>query len=616
MLKRRFLPGLVVVLASSLAVLAYQDGYCPSYPAAERADFQRALDADLKYASYMKTLEPGKTVHAQTNAPIRNVVDQLVFTKMARDGVESSGLSTDAEFVRRIYVDLTGRIPTYDQARAFLTSATPDRSVLIEQLLNSPAYTDQLSHYFLDRFQVRLGQDAGFIGISARNNFYNYIRDFVQKDRPYNKVVQEMLTATGDPDEVAALPLLARQIENFYDSANQDFWDDFTDMATTEFLGFKTECISCHDGRRHLEKINLFLTPHTRRDFWRLSAFFSRTRVQYVNDDLAGYRPRLIFSNAKSGQYTAAIDPSHPGPRPSRSTANELPYFFISGQAPASEAWRDEFARLLTTDRQFARAAVNYLWAYMMGSGIVDPPNGWDLERIDPTVQLPEGWPLQNSQPELLDALTDAFIQSNYSTKAIIRLIAQSSTYQLSSVYPAGKWQDGYGRYYARYEARRMGPEQIFDSITTATKTEPSMSVPGLPDLFHYSNQLPHPYASTDWDTENFLENLGRGDYRTRRNLTRLPLIGLLDLLNRWTVQTRTQGFPDSYSPPTQLQGWMSEGLSDQEIIRRIFLATLTRYPTTQELEIITSKPNANRQIWLDGVQWALIQKSDFLFKH
>src|SRR2546426_1525501 len=265
---------LILLLGSAVTLLAGQDTYCPSYPSSERAFVERARDFDLRFALYGALPRNPDGSSAAVQPPAKNVIDEWIFRKMARDSVDVAPLTTDNEFLRRIYVDLIGRIPTFEQAQAFLSNGSPNkRTQLIEDFLASPGYVDQVAHWYLDRFQVRQGA-GGWISVSGRNNFYRYIRDFVEHDRPYNKVVQEMLTARGDSDVEAPLGMLTRSVDNYYDSPAQDFWDGFTDMATVQFLGFKTECISCHDGRRHLESINLFLTPHTRREFWRLSAFF------------------------------------------------------------------------------------------------------------------------------------------------------------------------------------------------------------------------------------------------------------------------------------------------------------------------------------------------------
>src|SRR6185295_4487373 len=107
------------------------------------------------------------------------------------------------------------------------------------------------------------------------------------------------------------------------------------DLSTTQFLGFHTSCVSCHNGRRHLEKINLYLAPVTRAQFWQLSAFFSRTRVRIVTDDPSAFKRHLIYSDQPSGGgYNGIVNPAAPGPRPARTGANAQPVYWFTGDAP------------------------------------------------------------------------------------------------------------------------------------------------------------------------------------------------------------------------------------------------------------------------------------------
>jgi hypothetical protein len=598
----------ILILLSGLAVA--QDNYCPRYPLAERISDQQALDADLLYASHVGATE------ASDIPPAKNAIDAGIFRKMAADGVDAAPLTTDTEFLRRIYVDLTGRIPTYEQAEAFLNDSSPNkRDALIDSLLSSPAFVDQFSHYFLERFQWRAGQ--GWISLPAAINFYNYIREFVARDRPFDAIAREIISASGDSDDVAPMAPLVRNVEDLNGNPRQDACDDITNMVTTQFLGIRSECISCHNGRGHLEKINLHLTAHTRREFWKLSAFFSRMRLQAVGDDNALFRPRLIITDSNLGLYNSAIDPAaRPGPRPSRDTAYEEPFYWLTGQGPSNGAWRSEFGRLLTSDRQFAKAAVNYLWAYFFASGIVDPPDGWDLDRTNPTATLPEGWVTQNTHPDVLDGLADHFIQNNYSIRSVVRLIVSSNTYQLSSRYPDGKWQDAFKRYFARHEARRMSAEQLLDSLGTATGTGFMMSVQGLPDILRYTNQLPYPNSSNDFSTETMLTSLGRGDFITRPALNKPSLYGILDFMNNYAVSSRTRSYVDRFSSVSRLSDWIAQGLSEETIVRRLFLATLTRTPTAEELSLALDRKQVDMRQWYSGLQWALVQKSDFVFNY
>jgi hypothetical protein len=584
-----------------------QDNTCPAYPTALRAADREALRAGADYASFVSDTERLGIVPTA-----KNFIDTGIFKKMSDDGIDAAPLSNDNEFVRRIYVDLTGRIPTYEQATAFLASTDPNkRAALIEELLASSAYVDQLSKWFLDRFQVR--PNGNQIGVPSAINFYNYIRDFVQSDRPYDGVVREMLTVRGDSDVEPPIAFLAKQQVN----PVQDTWDNTLNIVTTQFLGIRTECVSCHNGRGHLESINLDLTQHTRRDFWKMSAFFSRMRMRTVSDDNGGFRQRVIISNDTSvGQYTSAVDPSNPGARPSRDSANEAPYYWLTGKAPQSADWRREFAGMVTSDPQFAKASVNYIWAYFFGSGIVDPVDGWDLQRTDPNIPLPDGWPTQNSHPDVLNALADYFVQNNYSVKSVVRLIVNSNAYQLSSRYPDGKWQDAYKDYFARYEARRMTAEQLLDSLSAATGILSPMSVIGLPNVLQYTNQIPYPNATNDGGTEFVLSNLGRSDYNARIANSKPSLLGVLDFMNNYTIEVRTRAYSNRYSPQSRLSVWFAEGLSEPEIVQRMFMSTLTRPPTAAELDLALNRKSVDASTWFSGLQWALIQKSDFVFKY
>jgi hypothetical protein len=316
------------------------------------------------------------------------------------------------------------------------------------------------------------------------------------------------------------------------------------------------------------------------------------------------------------GLYNSAIDPANPGGRPSRDTANETPLYWLNGQAPTNEAWRSEFGRFLTADRQFAKATVNYLWTYFFGSGIVDPPDGWDLNRTDPGATLPEGWVTQNTHPEVLDALADHFIRNNYSIRSVVKLIVSSNTYQLSSRYADGKWQDAFKRYFARHEARRMSAEQLMDSLGTATGTGFMMPVQGLPDILRYTNQLPYPNSSNDFSTENMLNSLGRSDFISRPALNKPSLFGILDFMNNYAVSSRTRSYADRFTTASRLSEWIAQGLSEETIVRRIFLATLTRPPTADELRLALDRKQVDVRQWYSGLQWALVQKSDFVFNY
>jgi hypothetical protein len=335
------------------------------------------------------------------------------------------------------------------------------------------------------------------------------------------------------------------------------------------------------------------------------------------SDDVVGFRPRLILIDRDYGGYTGAVNPSNPGNRPARVGAQVEPEFILSGAKPRSGSWRQELGRIVTEDRQFARATVNHIWAQLFNHGIVDPPEAWDFERTDPTRPPPEGWPTQNSHPQLLEELADFFIRNNYQLKPLIRQIVASEAYQLSSRYE-GNWQPGYVRYFARHEARRLSAEQLYDSLVTATRTEQPMTVAGLSRTLLYANQLNDAAEpATDFRVTDFLNQTGRGNWLTIDRSEEPTILGLLFSMNESQVVMRTMGSStaavNSRNRVLQIDAMP---ISDEEAIRRMFLATLTRFPTGEEIAVVQRQKSGARAQWLSDLQWALLNKLDFTFNY
>jgi hypothetical protein len=599
----------------SLAVVSAlfgADPGCPAYPQAMRSGWQASRQLDLAFQAHAKS---SRARHADAIPhPRDSFIDQYLFDKMAADAVEPAPLATDQEFVRRVYLDLTGRIPSPEQVLTFLDDTKADkRSALISQLLNSPAYVDQFTHYFADKFKVtRANRNVGLMG---RNTFHQFIRDFVQSDRPYNQFITQLLTAKGDVDTSPGAQFWARNFADL-DGPLQDTWDNTTDVITTQLLGFKTECISCHNGRGYLDKINIWLTRKNRSDFWAMAAYLSRTNFLRWSDDALGYRPKMIVFDRSYGNYSGAL--TSPSTRPARTNANYDPVWIMSNEPAAGDDFRAELARTLTTDRQFAKATVNFLWAYFFRTGIVDPPDAWDLARVDPDRPPPEGWPMQNTHPELLDQLADHFVAHNYSIKELVRLITSSSVYQLSSRHE-GDWKPAYARYFARHSPRRLSPEAIYDSLVIATRTDALLTVFGWNQPVRYANQLPDPTEPAgDPHIGNLLAQFGRGDWLTIPSNNGPTLLGLLFSMNDAFVVSRTLANSNhgGILPSNRVLYIHTRATSDEDAISRMFLATLSRHPTADENAAVMSRRKNRREEWLSDLQWALLNKLDFLFNY
>ncbi|MFN8811609.1 MAG: DUF1549 domain-containing protein [Acidobacteriota bacterium] len=601
-------------LIALLAVgpLSAADPGCPRYPTALRTEQMELMELDRAFQQYGAEARKASVGSKPEQVTWANFVDQHLFTKMKEDGVTPAAKSTDEEFLRRVYLDVTGRIPAPEAAWEFLESSGADkRAKLIDQLLESPAYTDQLTTFWANKFKVTRSHES--IGTLGRNTFYEWLRKSIGEDRPYDSLVREMLGAAGEVDRVPGTQFFARHMD--VNGPIQDSWDDITDKITTTFLGYKTECISCHHGRAHLEKINLYLTRRTRNQFWQMSAWLSRMQFVRWSDDNIGFRPRLIINDRNYGTYTGSVPATNPGNRPIRINAKTEPAYLTTGATPGNGNWRQELGRILTADRQFARATVNHIWAYLFSHGIVDPPEAWDFERTDPRKPPPGDWPLQNSHPELLERLTDFFISNNYQFKPLLRQILNSDAYQLSSTY-SGQWKPAFVKYFARHEARRLSAEELYDSLITATRTEQPMMVAGLDRVVWYANQLPDPTEpSTDFRVVDFMNNLGRGNWITIERSAEPTILGLLYSMNDSQNVNRTLGNSTAtVSSRSRVIEVDSSSPTDEEAIRRIFLATLSRWPSDAEMSAVLRYRSGARAQWLSDLQWALVNKLDFIF--
>jgi hypothetical protein len=597
------------------SVNTINDNQRPAYPSAMRTELESSLQLDRDSAAYSRGARSFHGPFTPNNtglAKSQNFIDQAIYSKMAADSVQSAPQSSDAEFLRRLSLDLSGRIPTPDKAAAFLNDSNPlKRAQLVEELLASPAYADQLSTFLTNRYKVTRAHDN--ISTPARDTFYKFVRGLFEKDQPYDEFIRQLLQASGEVDNAPGTQFFARWMD--LNGPIQDSWDDITEKITTGLLGYKTECVSCHDGRSHLEKINLFLSRKKRADLWKMSAFLSRMQFVRLSDDPIGFRPRVVVVDRTYGTYSGSVSPTNPGCRPPRVDAVVTPAMFHTGQEPADGRWRLNLAWMLTTDRQFARATVNYLWSYLFGYGIVDPPDGWDMARVDPNNPPPGDWPIQNSNPALLEALTDSFIQNGYHIKPLIRQIVNSETYQLSSRYE-GQWRPAYVRYFARYQARRLSAEQMYDSVITATHTEQPMALVSGSQQVWYANQLPdttEPFS--DYRVTDFLTQFGRGNWWTIDRASQPTILGLLFMMNDSNNVYRSLGLSNANVGITnRVHEVDAKYPMDPDAIRQMFLATLSRYPTDAELNIVMARRTGPRYQWLSDLQWVLLNKLDFAF--
>ena len=411
-----------------------------------------------------------------------NFIDDQIFGKMERDGVPHAPLSTDAEFFRRINLDLTGRIPAASEVQDFLADKNPNkRNQLIDKLLASEAFVEKWSYFYMDLLRANGKMSRGV------QLFHYWIKEALRSDRPYDDLVRSMIASSAKSNlVVAASNLIVREhVEgkpgqaidgNDISKVHQlDTHDELAVLYGKTFLGINFSCVSCHDGEGHLEKVNVYLTSKKRREFFAFASFLGKTRYIPHTEDTQALMGHFIVDDNAPGYDTKGSSmlrtPRWGGPN--------TPAFPLTGEKAREGAEpREELGRMLTAHPQFARATVNLFWARLMGRGIVDPYDEFDLARQDPRT-IPEGWQLQPSHPELLELLAKDFRAGNFKLKNVFRKICQSSAYQLSARYP-GEWKENYTSYFARKFVRMLSAEEVHDALVTAT---------GRPGSFKFGNE-------------------------------------------------------------------------------------------------------------------------------
>jgi hypothetical protein len=565
------------------------------------------------------TAELPKPAFTSSPVPYRNFIDDAVFGKMQRDGVPHAPLATDQEFIRRIKLDLSGRIPSPAEVREFLADTSADkRSRVIEKLVGSPEFVDKWSYFFMDILRANGKMGRG------HSLFHYMLKESLAADRPYDDWVRDIIASSAKSNYVVASsnPIVREHVEGKPGEAadgddlskvNQlDTHDELSILYAKIFLGVNTSCISCHDGAGHLEKVNVYLSTRKRSDFFQQSAFLARTRYIPHVESSAAVMGHFLVDDGGAGYDTKADSML----RTRRTGGPNTPKFLLTDEPVQSGAEpREELARMLTADPQFARAAVNMFWAKLMGVGIVDPYDEFDLARLDPK-HLPKGWDAQPSNPELLEKLTTYFRENNYSIHKLFKLICNSSAYQLSARFP-GEWNEKYTKYYARKFARMLSAEELHDSIVTATErpgkfvlaskkedgTSDGGAVASVPMAMQVS--VPQPKG----ELKSFLAAFGESNRGAPpRPPSPSPLQPIM-MMRSSVVTDRVLAQKDS-----RVQRLLDSYKDNGKVIDELFMATISREPMPAEKALVLRAMEKDRVEGAQNLQWALLNVAEFLY--
>jgi hypothetical protein len=508
----------------------------------------------------------------ETLPPPNNFVDEIVFKKLKTVGMPPSAVCDDSTFIRRVTIDIAGRLPTPDETKAFLADASPHkRDHLIERMIGSPDYADHFANKWSALLRNKRADATHRRGTYA---FHGWIRDSLMENKPFDRFVREILAASGD---LALNPPVAwyRQVKN--PTAQLE------DTAQL-FLGQRLQCAQCH--HHPFEK-------WSQQDYYSFAAFFSQV----------GRRPgshpgeEMIFNRRGAAKATnkktnQPVSPAGLGATPPTLRPDDDPRLALVDWMTSKD------------NRFFARSLVNRYWKHFFNRGLVDPED--DMRDTNPP-----------TNPELLDALAREFVNSGYDLKHLVRTICRSQVYQLSSLPNEHNKIDRHN--FSRYFPRRMTAEVLFDSVNAVTKAESKFD--GLP-VGTRAIELPdNAFNSSSY----FLQVFGRPDSATSCECERsqdASLAQSLHLLNAKDIQEK---IANEKGRAAELAGATRP---HEENIRELYLMAYSREPSAQETR--TAKAHIEKQIKgktdkdltsarrqaYEDIIWALINTKEFLFNH
>ena len=501
-----------------------------------------------------------------------NFVDKHVNAKLRKMKILPSDLCSDADFVRRIYLDVTGRPPTAEQARAFLNdkvASKEKREKLIDELLGSPDYVNYWANKWADLLQCN-SENLGQKGVWL---FRQWIQKAVARNMPYDQFVRELLTAEGSAYLNPAVNYLRVLREP----------GKITEDVSQTFLGVRFNCNKCHD--HPFEK-------WTQNQYYEFGAYFSQVSIkrgfvgrEVIRNNTGDNTPvtgeEIIYRSYKGGEVKHPKTDMDVPPRVPFGTAKE----------PGDDVDRREpFVDWLTSPENplFAKSMANRVWSYFFGKGIIDPVD--DIRASNPP-----------SNPELLDALTEAFVKNKFDVKQLMRTICRSRTYQLSFI--ANKWNEDDKMNFSHAWPRRLSAEQMYDAVMAATGVRPDFN--GMPQGMR-AVEVPDGKVSGD----DFLALFGRPKRLSACECERTSNITLshaLNMINGVTVSDAIN------KPDNKVAKLVEMHKDDKKLVEEIYLACLNRLPSEKEVAAIDLSKGPRLEIAQD-LTWALINSPAFLF--
>jgi hypothetical protein len=487
--------------------------------------------------------------------PANNFIDPLVAAKLKKLKVVPSGLCSDADYLRRVYLDVIGTLPTAAEARRFLADQRPDRRArLVDELLKRPEFADYWALKWSDLLRV----DRQALGHKRAYGFYRWIRDSIAANKPYDRFVRELLTAEGPLAEVGPA--------NFYKVVNKP--GEAASTLSQVFLGVRIACAECHHHP---------FDRWSQTDYYGMQAFFTQVGVR---------------SSPQAEMVMTAGDPVTHHPRTGQTIFAHGLGAVMPDKSPDGDR-RRALAGWMTspTNTWFARNFANRAWAHFLGRGLVEPVD--DVRATNPP-----------TNPELLDALAQYVVESKFDFHALIRTIIASRTYQLASTPNATNERDEQNN--SRAALKRVDAEVLFDMVCQVTGVpEKFPGVPaGVRAIQLWDSKVPH----------YFLKLFGRPVRVTACECERVgePSVSqVLHLLNSPEIHAKMVHDGGLVARLVQ------DKTDSAALIDELYLTFFARFPTEQEKGVALDYfKNDSRRQAAEDLAWGLMNSLEFVFNH
>ena len=536
-----------------------------------RASFQTEVAVAIVTVPYPDPINPDRFKDRN------NFIDDAVLKKLAELRIEPSDLGNDEEFIRRAYIDTFGTLPTAQEVRDFLASKdSGKRAKLIDTLLDRSEFVDYWALQLSDLFQNRKERDHDVRGTKGVRSFHAWLREQVAKNRPWDELARDVLTAKGSAN---GSPAIGYYIVVVGEHGEPEKSEVVASVAQA-FLGTRVGCAQCH---------NHPLERYTQDDYYHFAGFFSRIRLERKDPKVGTTELKVSHRDVNQNKNPVGVRQPRTG-----QFLKARPLDRSDVRIEPSDDPRVKLAAWMTdpTNESFSGAIMNRIWKHYLGVGLVEPVD--DLRATNPP-----------SNPELWKSLQRHFVAHKFDLKHLMRVILNSRTYQLSSGTKQGNEADA--RFYSHYYARRLPAEVMLDAISQTTGVPDTF--PGYPQGIR-AIQLPDPTLKS-----YFLTLFGRSERVTAcacERMGEVTMPQLLHLQNGEGVVTKIR------AGEGRLTRLLKEEKDDNKVMDDLFLTTFARLPNDKErgtVRKLLADGEPRDEVFRD-LFWALLNSKNFAFNH